>query len=91
MLFRSVKIRHTARLYRKKYTSILVSFLAIIICDAIGLALNLPIDISLIFYGAAALIICFFTEFYVPQAMRDKILANAVQIAEMGVGCFDIS
>lgn len=91
VLLLMVKIRHTARLYRKKYTSILVSFLAIIICDAIGLALNLPIDISLIFYGAAALIICFFTEFYVPQAMRDKILANAVQIAEMGVGCFDIS
>ncbi len=87
----AAKIRSVARLYRKKYTSILLSFIAIIVFDAIGLTLNLPIDISLIFYGAAALIICFFTEFYVPQAMRDKILSSAVEISEMGVGCVDIS
>lgn len=85
------KVRHTARLYRKKYMAILLSFIATIVFDAIGLAWKPPIDISLIFYCALALFICFFTEFYVPQAMIDQILSRAVQIAEMGVGCVDIS
>ena len=86
-----IKIRKTARLYRIKYTTILIAFTCVIICDAVGLLMHPPIDISLIFYCAAAIVVCFFSEFYVPKAMTDKILYNALRASELGVSCFDIS
>lgn len=82
---------HTAKVYRKKYMVIIVSFVLVILFDAIGLALKPAIDISLIFYCLACFAIYFFSLYYVPKTMREKILTTAVQWADMGVGCFDIA
>lgn len=86
----AVKCKRTAKIYRKKYSSILWSFILVIFFDAIGLMANLPVDISLIFYCLACLAIYFFSFYYVPKAMRETILSSAVQTADMGVACFDI-
>lgn len=86
----ALKCRKTARIYRRKYSSVLWGFILVIVFDAIGLMANLPLDISLIFYCLACLAIYFFSLYYVPKAMRDTILSAAVQTADMGVACFDI-
>lgn len=85
------KMRHTARLYRHKYGAVALVFLLVIIFDAIGLIWNPPIDISLLFYCGGCIVLCFVSVFYVPKAMTDKILSNALLISEMGVGCIDIN
>ncbi len=88
LILKTVK---TAKVYRRKYSSIIMSLTLVVVFDAIGLALHPPVDISLIFYCLSCLAICFFSMFYVPKTMREKILSTAVQVADMGVGCFDIS
>lgn len=85
------KVMRTAKVYRTKYTSLIGCLSLVIVFDAIGLAMHPPIDISLLFYCIGCLAICFFSMFFVPKKMRDTILSTAVQVADMGVACFDFS
>jgi diguanylate cyclase (GGDEF)-like protein len=57
--------------------------------DVIMVVIHLPIDISLLGYCAVSIEICYYTLWYVPKSMISSTLANAVQMADMGVICFD--
>lgn len=88
LLYKTIK---TTRVYRKKYSVVLLSMILVVIFDAIGLSLKLPIDISLLFYCLGCFAIFYFSLFYVPRSMSDTMLSTAVQMADMGVACFDVS
>ena len=81
----------TTKIYRKKYGVVLLSMILVVIFDAIGLSLKPPIDISLIFYCLGCFAIFYFSLFYVPRSMSETILSTALQMADMGVGCFDVT
>lgn len=88
LLYKTIK---TTKVYRKKYSVILYCVAVIVIFDAIGLSLNLPIDISLLCYCLGCFAVVYFSLYYVPRSMSDTILSTAVQMADVGVGCFDVS
>ena len=81
----------TTKVYRKKYGVVLLSMILVVVFDAIGLSLKPPIDISLMFYCLGCFAIFYFSLFYVPRSMSETILSTAVQMADMGVACFDVS
>lgn len=83
------KIIKTPKIYRTKYAVIMHCFVAVVIFDAIGLSLKLPVDISLIFYCLACQAIYFFSVFYVPKTIKLQVMSMAVKMAYVGVGCFD--
>ncbi len=86
-----LKTKKTAKLYRLRYNSILFAFVVVLIVDAIGMQMNFPVDISLLCYCAACVVIAFFSLDYVPRAMTDRVLFNALSATDMGVGCVDLN
>lgn len=88
--FLVAKFVNTPKVYRKKYGAIIVCVTVVVLFDAVGLAMNFPIDISLIFYCAACLGVFFFASYYVPKTISETIMRTAVRMVDMGVGFFDI-
>ena len=72
MLFYNLK--HSVRLYRKKYTMITWSFLLILVFNIGYRFVDVPIDVSPITYSGLALVSAYFALFYAPKTLVGKLL-----------------
>lgn len=86
-----IKTSRTIKLYHKKYTVVIWSYVCILAVN-IGYRFieGLSIDLSPIFYMGLALAIGYFTLFYVPKGIVAKLLAFSVEDMESGILCFDM-
>lgn len=85
-----VKARKTLKMYRRKYDVILYSFLCVLAANIIYRFVNIPIDISVIFYILLALSIAYFGLLYVPKGLTARLLSFSVKDMSMGILCFDL-
>ncbi len=85
-----IKALRTPKGYRMRYWAILMALTAIFLVDIIGIILDLPIDIFLICYCAASLLLFFFAIIYVPKTMTDNMFTAMMESSDMGVAFFEI-
>lgn len=85
-----VKARKTLKMYRRKYDVILYSFLCVLAANVIYRFVDIPIDISVIFYILLALSIAYFGLLYVPKGLTARLLSFSVKDMSTGIVCFDL-
>lgn len=83
------KILSTLKMYRNKYEVVLISFVVIILVNIGYRFLDLPVDLSSLFYGFLAIAICYFSLFYVPRGLVVKLLAFSIRDMKGGIVCYD--
>lgn len=84
-----VKLVKTPIFYWQKYLVVLLTFLATVVINGIGMKLNLPFDLSIYLYSVAAMAVCYYAVFYKPQSLIDNTLALVVADMNDAVFCFD--
>lgn len=75
--------------YRKKYTGVLVIFVLLIVSDGICVLLHLPLNISIVFYGAMSIAIYYFALFYIPGELVNKVQTLMMDRLDTGIIFFD--
>lgn len=85
-----VKAKKTLKMYRRKYDVILYSFLCVLAANIIYRFVDIPIDISVIFYILLAFSIAYFALLYVPKGLTARLLSFSVKDMSMGIICFDL-
>ena len=73
------KIAVSPKIYRLKYTSILVIFIAVLIADGLYMLSNVTVDFSIIFFALAAVVISYFAFVYSPKTLVNRSLALIVE------------
>ncbi|MCR4588231.1 MAG: EAL domain-containing protein [Lachnospiraceae bacterium] len=77
------------RLYREKYTVILLTLGVVAIWETYYIAANIPIDMSMIGYVMCGILIYYFSIEYVPYFLMDRMLSNIVSNLSDGLLFFD--
>lgn len=85
-----VKTGKTLKMYRRKYDVILYSFLCVLAANIIYRFIDIPIDISVIFYILLAISIAYFALLYVPKGLTVRLLSFAAKDMSTGILCFDL-
>ena len=81
----------TPRVYAEKYFIILVVMIAIIIWESIYIFTRTPIDRSMIGFGVFGLLVFFFTLYYRPLRLLDRLLAALASKMPESLCFFDTS
>lgn len=84
------KAKNTLKMYRRKYDVILYTFLCVLAANVIYRFIDIPIDISVVFYILLALSIAYFGLFYVPKGLTARLLSFSVKDMSTGIVCFDL-
>lgn len=85
------KIMRITSFYRKKYIPIFVVLCVIIVLNMACNVSGFPLDLSLPFFGCAAILICYLTLYRTPRELIDKTLSFVVTKMNNAVVCFDIN
>ena len=86
-----VKFFKSLKFYRHKYLTILLSFMIVIVCNALFMSLNWTFDFSILTYGALAVILWYQTFYGVPKEQRNSIISLISQNISSAIICFDNS
>lgn len=82
-------IYNTSLYYRKKYTGVLVIFALLVVLDGICVLLHMPLNISIVFYGAMSLSIYYFALYYIPGELVSKVQTLMMDRLDTGIIFFD--
>lgn len=85
------RILRSPKLYRKLYIYILGVFAVVLCANIVGYMVNLPVDLSPIFYVVEAIYCYYFLLYASPKGLVESILANVVEDIGNGIVCFDLS
>lgn len=85
-----MKIRRSLRLYRTKYFMILDSLICILAVNIGYRFTNISIDISVVLYGFLAIAACYFSLFYVPKMVVERLMMSVLKEMDSGIMCFDL-
>lgn len=84
------KIIKSPRVYRSKYISVSAVFLCVVAADAVYVFFGGVIDISIIGFAAAGVLIYYMAVVYVPKGVVDRLLSMVVHDMVDGVLLFDM-
>ena len=73
------KMITSPKIYRLKYTSILIIFIAVLIADGLYILSNVTIDFSIIFFALAAVVVSYFAFVYSPKTLVNRSLTLIVE------------
>lgn len=85
------KCAKTPTIYRERYSTILVTMIVVGAWETFYIFSNNPIDRSMIGFAVFGLIICYFSIFYRPVRLLDRMLANVASDIPDGIFFFDIA
>ena len=80
---------HISKVYRKKYSVVLAIFSVVIILDALCVALHIPLNVSIVFYGLLAIAISYYAIFFQPKQLLSDMQAMILDHSNNGIACFD--
>lgn len=83
------RIRTTSKIYRNKYAVILFLFLLVIVLDGIIVLFRNPLNISIIFYGALAISISYYTIYFQPKKLIIDMQTIMLNNLKNGILFFD--
>ena len=84
------KVIVTSKYYRKKYSAVLVVFTLIVIINAICLYFDFIVDLSVVFYALMAIVLYYFSVYYVSRDVIKNILSIVANGFSSAVVCFGI-
>ena len=85
------KIFKSSSFYRKKYVVVFLQLAVILILDGISVMFKLPINVSIIYYVAIALVVFYYSLLYMPNKLLNNLIQLAVSNISRGFFCFDNS
>lgn len=80
---------HISSIYRKKYTVVLGIFGVVIALDAICVAMHIPLNVSIVFYGLLAIAISYYAVFFQPKKLLMEMQTMVLEHSKNGIACFD--
>ncbi len=83
------KLHWASKFYKHKYAGIFSGFVIANAANLLVMGLGLQIDISLIFYGVAGIMIAFYSLEYVPNGLMENTLSLIIEEMNHAVLCFD--
>ncbi|MBR4224230.1 MAG: EAL domain-containing protein, partial [Oscillospiraceae bacterium] len=81
----------TARLYREKYLVILVTLLVVCVWQSFYIFSGTPVDRSMIGFGAIGIVVFYFSLYYRPMRLLDRMLSNIASDVSEAIFMFDPS
>lgn len=81
---------HISKVYRKKYSVVLAIFSIVIILDALCVALHIPLNVSIVFYGFLAIAISYYAIFFQSKQLLSDMQAMILDHSNNGIACFDV-
>lgn len=84
------KMIHSPRIYKKKYSLILIAFAVMLLADGVGMIMDLPFDMPVLFYGLISAMLFYFSLYYSPQKILTQTLELAVDDMDDAIFCYDI-
>ena len=88
MLF--AKFVTSSSIYKVKYGSISLIVLAVVVFHIVYICRNLIVDYSLMLYFIIDFFICYFTLFYVPRGLMERLIFFTISNIQDGIICVDI-
>lgn len=82
-------IIQTIPLYRVKYTASMAGVGVVVVLNVLYHFSELNLDISSLFYSMTAVILAFFSMYYVPRGLEIGLLTAAMKDMHSGIACFD--
>lgn len=83
------KIKKTTSIYKRKYALVFTALVVVVLLDAVYLFLDLPLDISLIFYVLIVFLICYLTFAHIPKMIITEAFMSAMDNRYTGAVCYD--
>lgn len=84
------KIKKSPQVYRSKYISVFIVFLFVVVADAVYVFFGGVIDVSVIGFAVAGVLVYYMAVIYVPRDVVDRLLSMVVQDMVDGVLLFDM-
>lgn len=84
------KIISSPRIYKVKYSCILVVMFITLCSHALYMNRSLKFDYSVIFYPVLAFMVCFFSLVYIPRGLLESLLFFTIAGMKDGIICMDI-
>lgn len=84
------KIIKSPMMYKGKYILVLLQVFAVVIVNAVCLAIDFPIDFSVLMYPFLCVGLCYFTIFSTPKRLVIKANSYVVDELNKPIFCFDI-
>ena len=85
----AVKAIRSPRIYRERYTVILISIILGGVCETFYIFSRTPIDISVVGFVVIGLFIFYFSIYYRPMRLLDRMLADYVSDMRQSLFIFD--
>ncbi len=84
------KLVQSKSFYKYKYLSVSFVIILIIVLNALYMLTDIPLDMSVIFYGVASTMIYFFTENFAPRILISQAMKKTINTMDKGLILFDI-
>lgn len=85
-----IAILKVPTVYKSKYSGILISYIIVIIANAVCYSLSLPIDFSVVMYGIIAGYVCYYSTYFYPKKLINSALRNVHKIMADAVIYYDV-
>lgn len=85
-----LKYRNTIGFYRKRYSYVLFLLLAAIVLNSLCMAINSPVDLSVLIYGIAAVVLSDMSLYYIPKGLVDRASFWVIQNMTSAVILYDV-
>lgn len=85
-----MKMRKSSKMYRNAYNSIFYALLLVIVINFICYNLDTQLDVSVLFYGLLAAMICYFTIYSTPKGLVTNMLVSMTDTVMDAIICYDV-
>ena len=84
-----IRIRRAPKLQRERYTVVLLALILVSVWETAYIISGAPLDRSMIGIGVLGLLIFYFSLYYRPRRLLDRMLGNVVSERKNPIFCFD--
>ena len=83
------KTKKVSSLYKSRYHTVAIAFSLGILLNAVCYLLKFPIDLSILQYTIASMLIIIFSIYIIPRKIRNNTVSNVIAHMNSGICCFD--
>lgn len=84
-----IRLRRTPKLQRERYSVILFALILVSVWETAYIFSGAPVDRSMIGFGVFGLLVFYFSLYYRPMRLLDRMLGNVVSERKNPIFCFD--
>lgn len=84
-----IRLRRTPKLQRERYSVILFALILVSVWETAYIISGTPVDRSMVGFGVFGLLVFYFSLYYRPMRLLDRMLGNVVSERKNPIFCFD--